>query len=122
MAAHRIKKGEKLRKGHFIAPAVYEGRKLTKTMFEEIIYKYMHKSKAEIAALIKEPGDTPAIELMVVSIMARAIGNGDTLRSEFLLRRSIGAVVEKVEVETNDATEQKKTEALANKLLEALKK
>lgn len=117
-----LKKGDKIRKGKFVAPEVFEGRKLTKTMFEEIIYKYMDMTKLQLETLIKEPGNTPAIELLVLNIMARAIAKGDTMRSEFLLRRSIGAVVEKVEVETNDATEQKKTEALANKLLEALKK
>lgn len=119
---HRLKKGDKIRKGKFVAPEVFETRKLTKTMFEEIIYKYMHKTHEELKSIIKEPGQTPAIELMVISIMARAIGNGDTLRSEFLLRRSIGVVTEKVEVKTEDVTDQAKTEAIANKLLEALKK
>ena len=117
-----LKKGDKLRKGHYIAPAVFEGRKLTKTMFEEIIYKYMDKTKAELEALLKNPGTTPAIELMVLNIMVRAIANGDVMRSEFLLRRSIGVVVDKVEVKTEDVTDQAKTAAIANKLLEALKK
>ena len=117
-----LKKGDKIRKGKFVAPEVFEGRKLTKTMFEEIIYKYMNKTKAELETLIKNPGNTPAIELLVLNIMARAIANGDTMRSEFLLRRSIGAVTEKVEVETNDVTDQAKTEKLAAQILEALKK
>jgi hypothetical protein len=117
-----LKKGDKIRKGKYVAPEVFEGRKLTKTMFEEIIYKYMNKTQGEIFALIKEPGQTPAIELMVINIMARAIGKGDTMRSEFLLRRSIGAVVDKVEVKTEDTTTQKQTDDLAKKLIEALKK
>ena len=117
-----LKKGDKIRKGKYVAPAVFEGRKLTKTMFEEIIYKYMDKTKSELENLLKNPGTTPAIELMVLNIMVRAIANGDVMRSEFLLRRSIGVVVDKVEVKTEDITDQAKTEAIANKLLEALKK
>jgi len=119
---HRLKKGDKIRKGKFVAPEVFEVRKLTKTMFEEIIYKYMHKTHDELKELIRNPNQTPAIELMVISIMARAIGQGDTLRSEFLLRRSIGVVTEKMEVKTEDVSDSKQTEALAQKLIEALKK
>jgi len=122
MAAHRLKKGDKIRKGKYVAPTVFEGRKLTKTMFEEIIYKYMNYSHEQLKKVLTDPGETPAIELMVISIMARAIGSGDTIRSEFLLRRTVGVVTEKVEVKTEDVTDQAKTEAIANKLLEALKK
>lgn len=115
-----LKKGDKIRKGKFMSPAVFEGRKVTKVMFEEAIYKYMHKSHQELKELMTNPGDTPAFELMVVGILARAVIQGDVTRAEFLLNRIIGKVKDVVEIE--DTTNKHETEALAQKLLEAIKK
>jgi hypothetical protein len=117
-----LKKGDKIRKGKYMAPSVFEGRKITKVMWEEALYKYMHKTHIELKQLLQDPGQTPAFELMVISILTRAIGGGDPVRAEFLLKRMIGPVVEKIELETNDVSDQAKTEQLASKILEALKK
>lgn len=114
-----LKKGDKIRKGHTIAPHVFEGRKLTKTMWEDAIYKYMHKPRHEIMALLKDPGPTPAFELMVISILARAVGGGDTTRAEFLLNRIIGKVPDIIH--HKDTTEDDKIKLMAEKLLEAAK-
>lgn len=115
---NKIKKGSKIRKGFFIAPSVFEGRKLTKTMWEEAVYKYMHMPRQKLLDLLKEPGEIPAFELMVMSILARAIslGKNDTSRAEFLLNRIIGKVPEVFH--HKDTTSEDAVKMMAEKLLE----
>jgi len=116
-----IQKGQKLRKGKEIAPTVFEGRRLSKTMWEEAVYKYMNMPREKLLNLLKDPGEIPAFELMVMSILARAIslGKGDTARAEFLLNRIIGKVPEVIH--HKDTTDEDNLKMMAEKLLQVAK-
>lgn len=119
MAKHRFKKGNQYAKGNTIAPQIFEGRKLTKLVYEEILHKYTNKPLRELQKLMADPGDTPAIEMLVVSILAKAMATGDHQRAEFLLSRLVPKVAETVRVE--DVTETEKAKIMAEKLLEIAK-
>lgn len=114
----KFQKGNQAAKGNFVAPKIYEGRRLTRVIYEEILHKYLHCTKAELEAIGKDP-NTTAIELLVVSVMAKAITNGDDKRVEFLLARLLGKVPEHVKF--TDETEEKTIKDMALKLLEIAK-
>ena len=81
------------------APRVPEdlknARKLTKVQFEILINKYLFSPKQVLAAAAQNP-DTPVLELLIGSIMHKAVVEGDERRLNFLLDRLLGKVTEKV--------------------------
>jgi hypothetical protein len=83
-------------------------------MWEEAIHKYMAMSKGQLEALISDPGNLPAFEIMVISILAKAVRDGDVHRAEFLLARLIGKVPDQINIKdvTNDDEIKDKTEEL----------
>ncbi len=113
-------KGNQYAKGRTLLEGQIATRRLTRAKLEEILHKYMHSTKDELALKLKEPGDTPAIELMVISVMAKALQNGDTYRLEFLLNRLIGKVPDKIDF--TDRTADSEREALKKMLIEVAKK
>lgn len=115
----KFQKGNQAAKGQFIAPKVYEGRRLTRVLYEEILHKYLHMSKRDLERIVSDPGDTPAIELLVISILAKALTGGDDKRGEFLIARLVGKVPDKIEI--TDRTEEVNIQAMAQKLLEIAK-
>ena len=72
---------------------VKAARKLNQVKFAEVLYQYINSTFAELEAALKDP-KTPAIELVVVKILAEAIENGDEKKLEFILNRTIGKVIE----------------------------
>lgn len=78
-----------------------EARKLTRVEFERLANKYLHMTWDQIEKIFKEEKKSiPAIEMMILSIMHKAIIEGDERRFEFLLDRTIGQAVRKIQVVT----------------------
>jgi len=57
----------------------------------------MQKNKVELKAAISSDL-TPALELMVASIVWKAIAEGDERRFDFILNRTIGKVKEEIDI------------------------
>lgn len=72
---------------------IKETRKLTQIEFERIANKYLFARKDEIAKSSADP-NTPVIELLVGSIIHKAVVEGDERRLDFLLSRLVGKVVQ----------------------------
>lgn len=102
-----------------LPPDLKEARALFARDFENIIYKYMNSSKDELLTHMKDP-KTPAKDLVVLSILHKAITSGDQQRLDFMLNRTVGKVVDKVE--TVDKTDENRISDMAQKLLELAKK
>ena len=66
-------------------------RELTQAEFTRVSNKYLQMSSEEIEAIVKEPS-TPMLELMVASIISKAVIYGDQNRLNLLLDRLIGKV------------------------------
>ena len=62
---------------------------------EACIYKYSEHTKDEMLRALKHP-DTPALDLVVLNILTKAITKGDQQRLGFLLDRTIGKVKERI--------------------------
>lgn len=71
-------------------------RKLTRSDFEMACNKYLQLDSEEIAKLQKSK-KLPMIDMMIVSIIHKAIVHGDQKRLDFLLDRLIGKVVQPIE-------------------------
>lgn len=86
-------------------------RILNRIAFERICNQYLHLSKDELEDIVRRK-ETPVIELMVASVVIKAIKSGDQHRLNFLLDRLIGKVPERVEIieeaEKYDAPESMK--------------
>jgi len=105
-----FKKGNKAAKGRVMPEGQLALRRLTKVRLEEIIHRYMDKTLDDLKTLLKDPGPTPAIELIVVSLIAKSITVGDQHRLDSLINRIHGKVVDKVEFE--DVTDQAEVDRL----------
>ncbi len=68
---------------------IREARKLNQIELERTVNKLLFADRATIHESIKRP-ETPMLELMVASIMAKAAQTGDQARLEFILCRMIG--------------------------------
>jgi len=86
-------------------------RILNRVAFERICNQYLHLSKDELEDIVRRK-ETPVIELMVASVVIKAIKSGDQHRLNFLLDRLIVKVPERVEIieeaERYDAPESMK--------------
>ncbi len=105
-----FQKGNKLGKDRYMPEGLLAQRRLTRVRLEEILQKYLGTPLTKLKELIKDPGDTPAIELIIVSVLAKSITHGDQHRLEFLLNRIIGKVPDKVHV--TDETDHEEIERL----------
>lgn len=98
MAKHRFGPGNKFSKGRQpVEPEIKAARKLTRDEFERLVNKYMTASKEEIEAARKDPKLT-MLEAMILSIVHKAIVLGDEKRLQFLLDRTIGRIVQPIEI------------------------
>ncbi len=73
---------------------IKQARKLNQIEFERIANKFLFMNRKEIADHVNKP-ETPALELLVGSIVSKAVSTGDQVRLNFLLDRLIGKVAEK---------------------------
>ena len=89
--------------------------------FEQIVYRYMDFTLTELKKALKSP-DTPAKDMAVISLLVSSISKGDHSRFNFLLDRTVGKVVERVETETRDLTREEELDQLAEHLREIAKK
>lgn len=79
-----------------------EARKLTVQEFERLANKYLWMTMKDIERITSDKEKaraTPAIEMMIISIMNKGLIEGDTKRLDFLLERTIGQAVKKIRVE-----------------------
>lgn len=81
-----------------IPPDLKEIDKLTKDSYSRLLAKYMGLDREALEAIALDP-KTPALDLIVVSIISKAIKNGDNARLEALLQRSIGPVPKILDIE-----------------------
>ena len=70
-------------------------RQLTNFEFERIANKYLFACKDDVTKALTNP-KTPFIELMVCSVIHKAVVKGDERRLDFLLSRLIGKIVQPV--------------------------
>ena len=80
-----------------LPPEVKEARKLTRIEFERIASQYMQMTKEEITKKLQDPKST-TLELIVMTIIHKAVKDGDQHRLDFLLNRLIGKVKDEVDV------------------------
>lgn len=85
-------------------PDVKEAQRLTRAQFIAVASKYIGKTKSEIVQAANDPS-TPALEIMMASVISKAITQGDHARLNFILDRLIGKVVDKTK--SNNVTEHK---------------
>lgn len=81
-----------------LPPDIREARKLNKQEFERIVNKFLYLTPAEIKAIAEDP-KTPAFELMIGAIVAKAVTQADTFRAEFLIARLVPKLPEKITVD-----------------------
>lgn len=93
----RWKKGQSGNpKGAQRIPAdIKEARKLNQIEFEKIANKYLYSTPDQIKKVTQNP-DTPVLDLLITSILHKAVVEGDEKRLEFLLTRLLGKVPDKV--------------------------
>jgi len=81
---------------------IKDARLMNANEFENIIYKCLSMNKEQLTEIFKNPL-TPAKDLVVIKILTKAIETGDHTRLNFLLERTIGKVVDKIEVQSKVA-------------------
>jgi len=76
---------------------IKQAKRLNKLEVERLMNKFMAMTKDEISQSINDP-TTPALEIMIGSIIAKAVSHGDPVRLNFLLDRLIGKVKDELDV------------------------
>lgn len=84
-------------------PDLVDARRINAKLFEDTIYKYMGSDVNTLEALLKDKA-IPARDMVVITILAMAIKNGDTSRLNFLLERTIGKVADNLNIKAMVAT------------------
>lgn len=74
---------------------VKEARKLNQIEFERIVNKFLYMTREEVSKYAQAPG-TPTLELLIASILSKAVTQGDQSRLNFVLDRLIGKVADRV--------------------------
>lgn len=74
--------------------------RLTRTRFNAIVRKYFHLNKNQLKEIASNP-ETPAIDLMVISVMNKAIVSGDEKKMNWFLEQLFGKLKEKSEVKVS---------------------
>jgi len=72
---------------------VKDGRIANRVQLERILAKFLGLGREELKAIMGNP-ETPAMELLVASILVKAITNGDYTRAAFLFDRAFGKVAD----------------------------
>ena len=80
-----------------IPPDILEARQMSRHELERILNRYIFMTKAEIIKAAQDP-NTPALELMIASLISKGTNEGDYRRISFLLDRLGFVVTQKVEV------------------------
>ena len=80
-------------KGHEVA----EEKHLTQNEVIMTMSKFMHMPKSELMSFLQDPKRT-VNEILIGSILAKAIQEGDYSRAEFLYNRILGKVPDRVQV------------------------
>lgn len=101
MSVYQYKKGETGNPFGFlpVGEDIKNARKLTRTEFERLVNKYLYMSLKDIEIAVKDKNLT-TIELMICSIVYKALTEGDDKRLNFLLDRTIGQSVKRIKVTT----------------------
>lgn len=77
-------------------PDLLKAKNLTRIELERLLNKFINMPRGDLAAYANKQ-DATAMELMMASIVSKAIIQGDTQRLDFLLNRLVGKVPDKVE-------------------------
>lgn len=72
--------------------------KLNKASVELALNRFLSLDRSGIRKALSEP-TTPAVDLLIGSVLERAISEGDYRTLEFFLQRLVGKVHDKVEIE-----------------------
>jgi len=94
-----FKPGNQASKGKGRTPVpgdIKTARTLNKTELERILNKFLNMNVTELKAIAKHPS-TSVLEVMLANIAAKAITQGDQVRLDFLLNRTIGKVKEQIQ-------------------------
>lgn len=92
--------GHKHGKGRPLIPDdLKEVRKMTSDEAERLITRMMAMTATDLVTLIKDP-HSPAMHGIIANIILKGLQGGDTARMEFLFNRTIGRVLDKVQVST----------------------
>lgn len=74
-------------------------KKITTEEAERLITALMKMTAQELVALCKD-SETPAMHVIIGNIILKGMSGGDTQRMEFLFNRTIGRVLDKVQIST----------------------
>ena len=75
-----------------------QARKLNSSEFERLLNKFLYLTKNEILKICQDER-TPIIEILIGSIVIKAIENGDQTRLAFILERLLGKPKDKLTLE-----------------------
>lgn len=92
-----------------------KARKLTADKFEMAVNRFLFGTKEEIAEASRNP-ETKVIDLLIASILHKAIVGGDEKRLQFVLDRLIGKVKDEQVQEINVTADRLKE--LMSKIIE----
>ena len=96
-----FQKGNKLANGRpRVSEEQKEVMKLTRTKFNTITMKYLNYNRAELEKIARHP-ETPAIDMMVISVMVKAIKQGDEKKLNWFLEQLFGKLKENRSVDVN---------------------
>jgi hypothetical protein len=73
---------------------IKDARKINQVEFERVVNEFLYMTKAGIRERL-EAFDTPTLEHLMGQIILKAIDQGDQLRLDFLLNRTIGRMKER---------------------------
>lgn len=86
-----------------------DARELTKKHLEGLLNKHLWLTKIEAKALVEHP-ETPLLEVLIASIVDKAVNHGDEKRLDFILNRLIGKVSEQIDINSYMGNLQKMSE------------
>jgi len=93
-----FKKGNSLASGNKMSDEQKLKAKLTRTQLRIIIRKFLYLNKPELVEVVND-ANTNILELMVASVMNKAIVQGDEKRINWFLEQLFGKLKEKQEVQ-----------------------
>lgn len=101
-------------------------KKLSTVKLKLIIHKYLQKTVAQLKKISQNP-KTPAIDMMVISVIIKAISTGDHMRIQWFLERIFGKLHDSakpvsVSVHVREEQLEKLTDQEIEELIELTKK
>ena len=91
-----FKQGNQAGKGHGrpkVPSDIREAKKLTQTLLEANLNRFIYLTEQELEAVQKDP-TAPMLDKMIANIVYMASARGDQVRLDFLLNRLVGKVKE----------------------------